>query len=214
MSSKFNFEDHFKNTTRSVTKIDKNGKIAYSVNIERIFETSIDDLWEALTNKERLSRWFLPVNGELKQGNRYKLEGNAEGEITSCDPPNSFSLTWEFGGDISWVEVYLSVENSEKVKLKLCHIAYPSPFWDTYGPGAVGVGWELGVLGLMYHLKFPTRSKIDGAEWSASTDGKEFITQSSNSWGQAAIEAGTDEIEANQAVKQTTAFYTGVPNDT
>jgi uncharacterized protein YndB with AHSA1/START domain len=56
------------------------------------------------TNPERIPRWFLPVSGELKEGGRYQLEGNAGGTITRCDPPHGFDATWEMGSDMSWIE--------------------------------------------------------------------------------------------------------------
>ena len=66
--------------------------------LTRLYDTSVDDLWDALTSKERIPRWFLPVEGDLKLGGRYQLKGNAGGTITACTPPNHFAATWEFGG--------------------------------------------------------------------------------------------------------------------
>jgi uncharacterized protein YndB with AHSA1/START domain len=63
-----------------------------------IYDTTVEDLWEATTTPERLARWFLPVEGDLKLGGRYQLKGNAGGTITRCDPPEALDLTWEFGG--------------------------------------------------------------------------------------------------------------------
>ena len=67
----------------------------------------IEDLWDVLTNAERIPRWFLPISGELELGGRYQLEGNAGGVITACEPPLHFTVTWEFGRDVSWAEVRL-----------------------------------------------------------------------------------------------------------
>jgi len=67
----------------------------------RRYDTDIDDLWDALTNAERIPRWFLPVSGELRLGGRYQLEGNAGGTIKVCEPPHSLAVTWEFGGGMS-----------------------------------------------------------------------------------------------------------------
>ena len=44
--------------------------------------------------------------------------------------------------------------------------------------------------------------------WNA-TEGRAFITGSSEAWGQAAVEAGTDLEVATAAAGRTTAFYTG-----
>ena len=55
--------------------------------ISAVYDTTLDDLWDACTNAERIPRWFLPVSGELRDGGRYQLEGNAGGTIERCDPP-------------------------------------------------------------------------------------------------------------------------------
>ena len=66
------------------------------------------DLWDAVTSSERIPRWFLPITGELKVGGSYQLEGHASGTVLSCDPPKSFTATWEYGGNVSWVDVNIS----------------------------------------------------------------------------------------------------------
>ena len=80
-----------------------NGKPARALVASRVYDTTRDDLWDALTNIERLPRWFSPVTGDLRLGGRYQIEGNASGEITRCEPPRFLSVTWEFSGDVSWV---------------------------------------------------------------------------------------------------------------
>jgi uncharacterized protein YndB with AHSA1/START domain len=45
----------------------------------RAYPTDSADLWDCLTNPERIPRWFLPVTGELAEGGRYQVVGNAGG---------------------------------------------------------------------------------------------------------------------------------------
>ena len=80
--------------TRKVSSREHEGKLARVVVATRTYDTSADDLWDALTSAERLPRWFLPVSGDLRLGGRYQLEGNAGGTITRCEPPRSLALTW------------------------------------------------------------------------------------------------------------------------
>jgi hypothetical protein len=47
------------------------------VTVSRSYPAELTDAWDACTNPERIPRWFLPVSGELKEGGRYQLEGNA-----------------------------------------------------------------------------------------------------------------------------------------
>lgn len=162
-----------------------------------------------MTNPERLAHWFLPISGELKVGGRYQFKGNAGGKITHCEFPTNFSVTWEMQGDVSWVEVQLVVNNDNSCRLSLIHIVADSEFWTEYGPGATGVGWELGLVGLDLYLINPNEAKMDEAAFSSSTPGISFMTQSSEYWGKASISSGTDSVDALKAVQKTTAFYTG-----
>jgi uncharacterized protein YndB with AHSA1/START domain len=54
--------------TRKVRNFEKDGKPASTVTLSRLYDTTADDLWDALTSKERIPRWFLPVEGDLRLG--------------------------------------------------------------------------------------------------------------------------------------------------
>ncbi len=80
---------------RGVKSVERDGKPAKAVIAAATYDTSIEDLWDAVTTAERIKRWFLPISGELKLGGRYQLEGNAGGTITQCEAPRFFATTWE-----------------------------------------------------------------------------------------------------------------------
>ena len=50
----------------------------------RTYPTDQADLWDALTDAERIPRWFLPISGDLTVGGRYQLEGQAGGVVERC----------------------------------------------------------------------------------------------------------------------------------
>ena len=149
-------EHHLGAAERSVSSLEREGQPARAVVLSRRFPTGVADLWDAVTNGQRIPRWFLPVSGRLEAGGRYQLEGNAGGVITACERPSHFALTWEFGDDGSWVDVRLSDDGNHHARLTLTHTAHLSQHWAEYGPGAVGVGWELDLVGLAIHLAHPT----------------------------------------------------------
>ena len=198
---------------RAVSSLERDGQPARGVTLSRGYETTVDDLWEAVTSRERIPRWFLPVSGDLELGGRYQLEGNAGGAVTACEQRSRFALTWEFGGDVSWVDVRVSDDGAGRARLTLTHTARLSPHWDEYGPGAAGVGWEMGLLGLAVHLADPTAPKPDEEAFAASRDGRAFIAGSSDGWGEAAVAAGEDPDAARAAAGRTKAAYTGEPAD-
>ncbi|MXZ72895.1 MAG: polyketide cyclase [Acidobacteria bacterium] len=208
---KFDVDGQLGAVERFVSLLERDGQSAGSVTLSRRYATTVEDLWDAVTSAERIPRWFLPVSGRLELGGRYQLQGNAGGVITACDRPSQFTITWEFAGDVSWVDVRVVDDGAGRARLTLTHTARLSPHWDEYGPGAVGVGWELGLLGLALHLAEPDAPKPDEAEFAASRDGRAFITGSSDGWGQAAVAAGADPDVASASTRRTTAFYTGEP---
>ena len=194
---------------RSVKSVELEGKPAKAVVATATYATSVEDLWDAVTTAARIKRWFLPVSGELKVGGRYQLEGNAGGTITKCEPPHAFATTWEMGGQVSWVEVRLSAVNTGAT-LELTHTAIvDDAFWPTYGPGAVGVGWDLGLLGLQRHIESPAAERppeADGA-WATSPEALRFYREASTAWGKAAEADGM--VNAMEAAENTRRFYSG-----
>ena len=196
---------------REVVAVERDGKEAWRVVAERIYETDIDDVWDALTTASRIARWFMPVEGELALGGRYQLKGNAGGTITTCEPPKRLGLTWEMRGETSWVDVRLEAVSADRTRLLLEHTAsVPEEFWSQYGPGAVGVGWDLGLLGLALHVDDPTRdTRGEGEAWAASDEGKRVQGLLSDAWGDASVAAGTPPEDARAAASRVTAFYTG-----
>ncbi|MDB5525395.1 MAG: polyketide cyclase [Rhizobium sp.] len=196
---------------RTVRKVDRDGQLARVVLATRTYPTDIADLWDALTNIGRIPRWFLPISGELRLGGRYQLEGNAGGEITECQPPKHLALTWEYGGNISWVTVTLQAETDSRTMLTLEHAAHvPDDFWEKFGAGATGVGWDLGLMGLALHIeKRATTPPEENAAWMASEDGRNFMRLSSDHWCVASIEDGEDGAWARAAAERTRQFYSG-----
>jgi uncharacterized protein YndB with AHSA1/START domain len=184
--------------------------------IAQTYDAPIEDVWDACTNIERIPRWLMPVTGDLRVGGRYQLEGNAGGTVERCDPPRSFAATWEYGGEVSWIEVRLTEEADGRTRLELEHIAHvDDELWDQYGPGATGIGWDMMLLGLVNHLA--AGAAIDPAEaaaWAASEDGRQFMKLSGERWCEASIEAGTDKEAARAAAERVLAVYTTPPEET
>ena len=199
---------------REVASREHDGKTARVVIASRSYATSIEDAWDALTSAERIPRWFLPITGELRLGGRYQLQGNAGGTITECEPPRHLAVSWEFGGGTSWVVVRLSEEGAESTRLELEHIAHEDEeflkFWDQFGPGAVGVGWDLSLLGFGRHVETGETIGHEAAEaWALSDEGKHYVRSTSEAWREASTTFGTDPQAAREAADRTTAFYTG-----
>jgi len=170
--------------------------------ISRSYTATIDEVWDACTNPERVARWLMALSGDLRVGGRYQLQGNAGGTIKRCDPPRVLSITWEYGGEVNWVDLRLS-SAGDSTRFELAHTVPADAKWVEFGPGAVGPGWDLSVVALGAHLADRT---VDPA-WIASNDGEAFIRQSSARWCDAHIAAGVDPADARAAADRATAFW-------
>lgn len=202
---------HLGLVTREVSVRKHEGRDARVITASRTYDTEIEDVWDAITNPERIPRWFLPITGELRLGGRFQLEGNAGGEIKRCEPPKQLSVTWEFGGDVSWVRVVLTRADTGQTRMALEHIAHvPDDFWEQFGPGAAGVGWDLSFVGLAEHLAGAPDVDREVAElWPTTDDGRTLVAHCSEGWCDASIRMGTPKPAAEAARSRTTAFYTG-----
>jgi uncharacterized protein YndB with AHSA1/START domain len=179
------------------------------VELRRTYDAPVAAVWDACTNPERLPRWFLPITGDLRLGGRFQLEGNAGGEITECEPPRRLAVTWEFGGDTSLVTLDLA-PNGETAELVLRHAVGDNDHWAAYGPGAVGVGWDLALLGLALYLR--TGASVDDPHaFGTSPEGRELMRRSAAGWGAAHAAAGAPAEVAHEAAARTSAAYAPDP---
>jgi hypothetical protein len=206
----FNFGTYLRGTERSVSRRERAGEPMRGVTLARSYGTTLDDLWDAVTSPERLPRWFLPVSGDLRVGGRYALEGNASGTIERCEPPRELDVTWEFAGETSWVEVRLEAESETRTRLTLVHVCpVDDVYWPKYGPGAAGVGWDLGLIGLGNHLLGDAAEPFDEESLGGTPEGRAFIGDVSADWGRAAVEGGEPRRESEARAARTTSFYLG-----
>jgi uncharacterized protein YndB with AHSA1/START domain len=205
----FDIDPQISAVSRMVGSRERDGREAKVVTISQAYDTDVEDLWVACTTAERLARWFAPVSGELRLGGRYQIEGNASGTVERCDPPKSFSLTWEFGGGVSWVEVRLSPEPGGGSRFELDHIAHPEEHWNLYGPGAVGLGYDMALAALALHLATgAVTNDQDHAGWWASDEAKRFLAASGKRWYEADVAGGADPEAARAAADRTVGAYT------
>ena len=65
------------------------------VRIEDRYATDIDDLWSAITEPDRLARWWGKVDGDLRVGGEFHLvvEWEGTGRVDACEPPHRLQVT-------------------------------------------------------------------------------------------------------------------------
>jgi uncharacterized protein YndB with AHSA1/START domain len=178
-----------------------------AVTLRREYPAEVRDVWDALTDPERLARWFAPVSGDLREGGSFQVEGNAAGDIRECVPPSALTVTW--GAEVSLVRLRLSASGGGTV-LELEHTV-PAAFAGS-GAGAlyVGPGWDVALLGLALWL---TGEMVDDpSTWEASPQARGVYAGSIDAWTASVRASGTasdDELAA--AVAAASAQFT--PDD-
>jgi uncharacterized protein YndB with AHSA1/START domain len=97
--------DHPRTDTRVLGSLRSAGG-AGVVRIEDRYDTGIDDLWTAVTEPERLARWWGRVDGDLRPGGDLRLfvesaQLESVGRVEECEPPRRFRVTSR-ESDESW----------------------------------------------------------------------------------------------------------------
>jgi uncharacterized protein YndB with AHSA1/START domain len=199
--------DHLGAVSRALATTTRNGEEMRQLTVSRTYDAPPDEVWDALTNAERIPRWLLPITGDLRVGGRFQLEGQAGGEILACAPPELLQITWEYGGGMSWVDATLSPEGDGS-RLELVHTApVPPEMWEQFGPSAVGLGWELMLMGVAEHLADPGFTPPPPGV--VDEDHVDYMTTSSAAWGAEDAASGTDPAQAAAAAERCLAAYTG-----
>jgi uncharacterized protein YndB with AHSA1/START domain len=203
---------HIGAAERELEAGERDGKPTRTVTARRVYDTDVPDLWDAITNPERMPRWFMPVTGDLREGGTYQIQGNASGTILRCDAPHHLAVTWEYGGGVSWLDVRLAGV-AGGAQLELRHEVPVDDHWAQFGAGATGVGWDLGLMGLGEHIAGAAAADPAAVQaWYVSEQGRAFMQRSSAAWFDAALAAGGDEAAERAAAARTVAAYTGAPD--
>ena len=157
------------------------------VQLDRRYPSPPADVWEALTDPARISRWMMPVSGDFRVGGRFQLEGNAGGEILDCERPTLLRVS--FGDPSSLVEVRLAEDGSDTV-LTLEHTVPKALAGGVAGALYVGPGWDGALLGLGLYLNGQVSE--DPVAAASSPEAQEFSAESVSAWVGAVQASGAD----------------------
>jgi uncharacterized protein YndB with AHSA1/START domain len=162
-----------------------------SVLLRRSYDTAAQDVWDALTDPDRLKRWFMPVSGDLRVGGGFQLEGNASGQILTCEPPRRLRVT--FGDPNSIVELRLTAQGDGATALELEHTVPIEIAQSGAGAMWVGPGWDGALLGLGLFLRGEVVG--DPVEAANSPEARAFSKESVHAWAAVVEDSGTATAE-------------------
>ncbi len=155
--------------------------------LRRGYDAPIGDVWDAVTQPDRIKRWFMPISGELRAGGSFQLEGNAGGEILTCEPPSLLRVT--FGGPASIVELRLTPQGDGETLLELEHTVPIEMAQSGAGALWVGPGWDGALMGLDLFLR--GEAVGDPVAAASSPQVQEFSKQSVHAWATVVEDSGT-----------------------
>lgn len=160
------------------------------VTLTRTYPADAEDVWDALTDPERIARWFSPVTGDLREGGTFQIQHNAGGDIVRCERPTWLSLT--FGSPDSLVDLRLSADG-DSTTLELAHTVPLAMAGSGAGALYPGPGWDGALLGLAMFL----RGEAIGDPFEAANSPQviEFNKGSIDRWATAVEGSGTATAE-------------------
>lgn len=135
-----------------------------AVRVEDVYDTDIEDLWDAVTNPERLARWIVTVPGYLRQGEEFdaSFTSGFEGRcrIEMCERPHRLLVTiWDREtGDASTMEAKLE-GSVDGTRLVIEESGVPVQQLAAYG-----AGWQVHAEDLAGHVAGEDRDE-DPARW-------------------------------------------------
>lgn len=221
--------------SRSVEVERGDGTVALTARLRTTLGGAPSELWPELTEADRLAQWYGPVEIDPAEtdsaesepaaadatleadgaGERaFRTIGGARGRVLAAVPPHQLDLTWEYADNVDRLEIRLDPEEDGTSRLTLQQIArLPEATFDAYGPGAVGIGWDIAILGFVARTGAWRELRLDvpvaSPAWLASPEGADMVRAWSIRWAAASVAAGTDVDAARRAENETTRAYGG-----
>ena len=167
------------------------------VTLERRYAAEVAEVWQAITDPDRVRRWFLPLTGDLREGGTFQLENHAGGDIMTCEPPRHLVVT--FGGESSIVDVVLAGEGDQTL-LKLTHSVPIELAGSGAGALYVGPGWDGALLGIAQYLAGEVVS--DPVAAANTPEVQDFNVSSIKEWIAAVEASDTADADTISAAQQ------------
>jgi uncharacterized protein YndB with AHSA1/START domain len=125
-----------------------------SINLEMDYDHSIEKVWNALTNKDALSKWLMPNNMEPVLGNKFQFttkaypgfDGTVECEVLKVEAPNVLVYSWSGGGLKDTIVKFELTSNGNKTHMKFTHSGFEGFMNNLIAKRILARGWRRKIL--------------------------------------------------------------------
>jgi len=167
----------------------------------RTYETTVEDLWDACTNPERLRRWYVPVTGELRLGGAFQQVNMGSGTIVLCERPRLLRLSLGGGAD----EIELRLADGPEVGTATLELQHATTL-DSHDIGGqrydaifcMGGGYYPRLLALDRHLRGTLPDDYDSAAFHLNPDMRSTIERGSAAMA-ALLDAHAEGADAHRS---------------
>jgi uncharacterized protein YndB with AHSA1/START domain len=122
------------------------------VHVEDVYNTSLADLWSAITDPARLSRWLVTVDGDLRVGGEFSATFTSGweglGRVDVCEAPRHVQVTTWSEEDAAGVIHATLVEEGAGTRLIIEESGLPTDVYFHHG-----AGWQVHLEDLGAYLE-------------------------------------------------------------
>jgi uncharacterized protein YndB with AHSA1/START domain len=126
------------------------------VRIEDRYDTDIDDLWSAITDPDRLARWFGELDGEPSPEGKFHVRipgaGERNGQVEACEPPQHLLVTMRDPDARPGQPEQLSVEAQLNAGGDQTHLTIEVKGIPLKLIAFYGAGWQIHAENLAAHI--------------------------------------------------------------
>lgn len=126
------------------------------IELTKIYEHAVEDVWEALTNKEAMSEWLMPCNIEPVVGHRFQFRskpypgfnGIVDCEVLEVVDRKKISFSWSGGSLKDTVVCFELKPLGEKTELRFEHRGFEGFFNRVIVRRILSQGWLNQILSI------------------------------------------------------------------
>jgi uncharacterized protein YndB with AHSA1/START domain len=144
--------------------------------IQDRYDTDIEDLWDAITDPDRLVRWYGRVEGDLRPGGQFRVHVEAAdieslGRVDACEPPRRLRVSVR-ETDESYQSGHGVPPHDESIEVTLTEAGDQTDLTiEVHGMplekvAFYGVGWQMHAENLATYLTGRERADAE-ARWEA-----------------------------------------------